>query len=81
MSPAIIALILQYALQYGPGTIQAIVALFSNPAGAAPTPEQWQALIALTTTTARQQMMDSLKRAGIDPASDQGKAMLALTPL
>lgn len=73
----LLATILKYVLQYGPGALQAIVDLFKS---GNPTQEQWQALLAATQSTARQQMLAALVRAGIDPNSDQGKAMLALTP-
>ncbi len=80
MTTSVIALILQYGIQYGPGVIQSIVRLFETPAGTLPTAKQWQDLIDATGKTARQQMMESLVRAGIDPNSPQGQAMLVLTP-
>ena len=48
---------------------------------AAPTQADWDALMALSKVSARQQMLLALARAGIAPDSDQGKAFLALTPL
>ena len=77
MNPALIALILQYGLQYGPPAIAAIVKLFQTTA---PTQADWDLLIASCTITARQQMTATLKNQGIDPASPQGVALLALTP-
>jgi hypothetical protein len=77
MSPTLIALILQYGLQYGPGAIAAIIKLFQT---AAPTAEDWQALLAVTSTTARQQMLATLTAHNIDPNSAEGKALLGLVP-
>lgn len=77
MNAALLAVILQYGLQYGPAAIAAIVKLFQT---AAPTESDWQALLTATSTTARQQMLATLAAHGIDPASDQGKAFLALVP-
>lgn len=77
MTPQIIALILQYGLQFGPGIISTVVKLFS---GTVPTQADWDALIAKCSTTARQQMLVTLTSNGIDPASPQGLALLALTP-
>lgn len=76
MPASIIALILQYALQYGPGIIADLVSLFTKVGG--PTAEDWTALIAKTSVTAKQQMLATLAAHNIDPASDQGKAFLAL---
>lgn len=77
VTPGIIALILQYGLQYGIPAIAAIVKLFQTTN---PTDADWAALIASCSITARQQMLAALQKAGIDPASPQGVALLALTP-
>ena len=80
MNPATleaISLILAAIEKYGPPAALAISKLFQ---AANPTPEDWQALIAATSITARQQMMATLAAHGIDPASPQGVALLALTP-
>ena len=79
MSEQTISLILNYGLTYGVQAISAVVNLFSK-APAAPTPEDWAALIAKCSTTARQQMLATLTANGIDPASPQGIALLALVP-
>jgi len=42
-----------------------------------PTQAQWDALKALSQQTAKTQMLAALARAGIDPASPQGVALLA----
>jgi hypothetical protein len=78
MPASIIALILQYGLQYGPTIIADLVSLFTKVGG--PTAEDWAALIAKTSTTARQQMLSTLAAHNIDPNSDQGKAFLSLVP-
>jgi hypothetical protein len=44
------------------------------------TQDDWNVLIALGKQNARSQMMLALARAGIDPTSPQGVALLALTP-
>lgn len=44
----------------------------------APSQADWDALKALTTQTAKQQMALALARNGIDPLSPQGVALLAL---
>lgn len=77
MNPALLAVILEYGLKFGPPAIAAIVKLFQT---AAPTAEDWQALLTATATTARQQMLATLQAHGIDPNSEQGKAFLALVP-
>lgn len=48
--------------------------------GSAPTQADWDQLKALAQGSAQSQMLAALARAGIDPNSDQGKALLALTP-
>lgn len=42
------------------------------------TPEEWAQLKQLASVSAKSELLDRLKAAGIDPASDQGKAMLSL---
>lgn len=49
--------------------------------GNPPTEAEWQELLALGRTYARAQMLASLARQGIDPASPRGIALLALTPV
>jgi len=77
MSAALIALI-PVILQYGLPAVQQLIAMFSKAGG--PTDADWQALMLLTTKTARQQMLETLAAHGIDPNSPQGQAFLALTP-
>ena len=75
--PALLAL-LPIVLQYGLPAAQQLIAMFQKPDG--PTDADWQALSALTTKTARQQMLDTLSLHGIDPNSPQGKSFLSLVP-
>lgn len=42
------------------------------------TPEEWTQLKQLASVSAKSELLERLKAAGIDPASDQGKAMLSL---
>lgn len=44
------------------------------------TQADWDALNALASQSARSKMLDALTKAGVDPASPQGQALLALTP-
>jgi hypothetical protein len=74
----VVMAILPEIAKYGPAAINAFVGIFTS--NAAPTQAQWDALIASTATTARQQMTAVLQAHGIDPASPQGVALLALTP-
>lgn len=46
--------------------------------GGAPTLEDWQELRTLANQNAQGKMLSALQRAGIDPASESGKALLAL---
>lgn len=70
------AILLPLIAQYGPEVVAKIWALFQ--ANAAPTQADWDALLALTKKTARQQMALSFARNGIDPASPMGVALLAM---
>ena len=42
------------------------------------TPEEWAQLKVLANVSAKQELLNLLQAKGIDPASDQGKALLAL---
>lgn len=46
--------------------------------GQLPTQADWDDLKAMSNQTAKDRMLLALTRAGIDPNSDQGKALLAL---
>lgn len=71
-------LILGYIDKLGPPLVAAVVKMFSQPGG--PTQADWDNLLKLTSTTARQQMLQTLAAHGIDPNSPEGQAFLALTP-
>jgi hypothetical protein len=77
MSAAILAL-LPVLIPYGAQAIAQLIAMFSK--STPPSDADWQALMALTSKTARQQMLEVLAAHGIDPNSPQGQALLALTP-
>lgn len=47
--------------------------------GALPTQADWDELKAAAAQTSNDRMLAALTKAGIDPNSDQGKALLALT--
>lgn len=64
--------------KYGVPFVASLVSMFSK--STAPTQADWDALAKLTSTTARQQMLDTLVAHNIDPASPAGLALLALTP-
>jgi hypothetical protein len=65
-------------LQYGVPFAEQLFKMFSSTTG--PTQADWDALKAATTVTARQQALAAFARAGIDPASPQAVALLALIP-
>jgi uncharacterized membrane protein YebE (DUF533 family) len=74
------ALIIQLLVTYGPAAIQLIDTLI----GAAETQgnvtaAQWASLSASLKLSASDHMLAQLKAAGVDPASPQGVALLALT--
>lgn len=76
-----LAAILALIQQFGPIGIQIAEQLWKMfQSGGNPTQADWDVLKALASKTARQQMLDALAKAGIDPNSEQGKAMLALVP-
>lgn len=71
------ALIIQTILQFGVPFAEQLWKMFS-PSTPAPTQADWDALKALAANTAKSRMADGLKANGIDPASPQGIALLAL---
>ncbi len=79
MNQQAIAIALQYGLQYGPQVIGAVVNLFSKPP-ATVTQADWDDLISKCSTTAKQQMIDALAKAGIGIDTPQGLRFLALVP-
>lgn len=74
------ALIIQLLAQFGPSAINLITTLIQNAENnQVVTSAQWAALAASLQQTATDRMTAQLKAAGIDPASAQGQALLALT--
>jgi hypothetical protein len=67
-------------LQYGLPFVDKLITFWTTNPNAVPTQAEWQSLMALANQNARTQMLSALARAGIDPASPQGVALLALTP-
>lgn len=72
------AVLVQVILQFGVPAAEQIWKMFSSPSG--PTQADWDVLKALAANTARSRMLEALAANGIDPASPQGMALLALTP-
>ena len=70
----IAGLIINYGLPFA----EKMVALWSNKAPVTTT--EWDALKALAGNNARTQMLAALARAGIDPNSPQGVALLSQVP-
>lgn len=75
-----IQIILQLLATYGPTAIDLIDKLIVKfQTNGIVTPEEWAQLSGPLRLTANDHMLARLKAAGIDPASDQGKALLGLT--
>lgn len=74
----IIQIIINEGLTVGIPLAEKLYALFTSKA--APTAADFDALRVIAQNTAQSKMLAALIRAGIDPASDQGKALLALAP-
>jgi len=74
------ALIVQLLATFGPPAINLITALIAKlEAGGTVTSAEWIALTSQLSQNAATHMASQLTAAGIDPASAQGKAFLALT--
>ncbi len=74
-----VQLVLQLLATYGPTAVDLIDKLISKWEANGPvTPEEWAALSPLLKKSAKDHMLARLQAAGIDPASDQGKALLGL---
>lgn len=71
---AILPVILQYGVQFAEQLWQ------NMNSGTPPTQAQWDALKALSQQTARTQLLAAFARAGVDPASPNAVALLALVP-
>jgi hypothetical protein len=70
----IAGLVLQYGIPFTEFLIQKI-----NSKGTV-TAEEWAALKAMANVSAKSELQDRLKAAGIDPNSSQGQALIALVP-
>lgn len=74
-----VSLIIALLTAFGPSAVQLITALIAKwETNGAVTPAEWAALSAALTQTAQDRMKLQLVAAGIDPASPQGVALLAL---
>lgn len=73
---AIIPLIVQYGIPY----VDKLITLWLNNPNGAPTADEWASLKALAQQNAKTQMLAALARAGIDPGSPQGQALLSEVP-
>ena len=66
--------------QYGIPFVTKLIDKWTNNPNGAPTAAEWQELVTLSQQTAKTQMLAALSRAGIDPNSPQGQALLAEVP-
>ena len=74
-----IATVIMLLQTFGPGAMQLITSLINTwESNGVVTAAQWTALTASLNQSAGDRMTAQLKAAGIDPASPQGVAMLAL---
>lgn len=73
-----IAILVPLLLQYGLPFVEKIILLWTSKADV--TQADWDSLKALAQNNARTQMLAALSRAGIDPNSPQGQALLAQVP-
>ena len=73
-----IAILVPLLLQYGLPFVEKIIALWTAKADV--TQADWDSLKTLAQNNARTQMLAALARAGIDPNSAQGQALLAQVP-
>ena len=73
------SLIISLLTTFGPDAVKLITALIAKwESNGSVTSAEWAALSASLTQTAKDRMTAKLIAAGIDPASPQGVAMLAL---
>jgi hypothetical protein len=72
------AVVAQLIAQYGLPFAEFLIAKINTKGTVSP--EEWASLKALANVNARQVLTERLKAAGIDPASTQGAALLALVP-
>jgi len=67
-------------VQYSFPTVDKIVTGWLTNPNAAPNADEWNSLKARAAQNAKSQMLAALSRAGIDPASPQGLALMAQAP-
>jgi len=74
-----VSLIISLLTTFGPSAVQLITALIAKwETNGSVTSAEWAALSLALTQTAKDRMKAQLIAAGIDPASPQGVALLAL---
>ncbi len=73
---ALIPLLLQYTIPF----VDKIFTIWSSDSNAQVTQADWDTLKALASQNATTQMLAALARAGIDPKSPQGVALLSQVP-
>ena len=76
MGAEVLVPLLIQALPYGISFAQFLITTIEQKG--ALTPDDWAKLRLLANVSAADEMTSRLKAAGVDPASDQGKALLAL---
>lgn len=74
-----ISVLVPLLIQYGFPFVEKIISLWTSP-NATVSSADWDALKLLAQNNARTQMLAALSRAGIDPASPQGVALLSQVP-
>lgn len=72
------ALIIQLLETFGPGAVSLIEGLIAKAqANGTVSSDEWAAYMGATKQTAKDRMLAMLQKAGIDPTSVQGTALLA----
>ncbi len=74
-----VSVLVTLLLQYGLPFVEKILLMWTSP-NATVTQADWDSLKALAQNNARTQMLAALSRAGIDPNSPQGIALLGQVP-
>lgn len=74
-----ISVLVPLLIQYGFPFVEKIISLWTSP-NATVSSADWDALKLLAQNNARTQMLAALSRAGIDPGSPQGVALLSQVP-
>lgn len=74
-----ISVLIPLLIQYGFPFVEKVIGLWTSKSTV--TLEDWNSLKELAQNNARTQMLAALSRAGIDPASPQGVALLSQVPV